>query len=803
MREEPAAHLTPPERRVALLVVPGVGDKGPGDDLDTVTAALVAEAGFRDAQRHDLVLVPDYGDRASTEARAEDGYRTPWCRLRPSGGAPVVDVYELYWADLSRFPAGLLRFLYTAYALFLELATIGLEALRATRAVGLRRAAAARAALVALSWVLAVPVLASTGVLVLLTAALFVAVTLSDRPALVVGATVTFGVGALVAGWWGGTRLRRGGWRGALPLLLLLVAAATVAGTAWRIVRDESVAVGLANSLMLATAYPFRIAWLAAAALAAVAALALVALVPARDGQAVGERLRAAYTGLLTVAIGTVGIAVAGAVVLASFAALALPSADDARWGPRAERVLCLEQRTALAPERCRALAARELAVAERSGAAPQVTRLLAQERALLVRAEDLSRAVRQARSAAQFDVARGLAFQAGALRGEANAVRAALGDRSPAADVYPTEWATRLFGQALAPLYMALLVGLALGVLALVALLPLLLTAALRPLSRDDAGAASVAEGGALGFALRSLGARPGLVPLLAGLLVAAGAVGWVWIADADLGSADVGGGLASLGALVGALLLAVRALGISPRRPFGSASGNLEKLRRGLDLAYDIATYLRVAQPGVVAPRERMLARYRALVEHVAAGGVDGRPYDALVVVAHSQGTVLSAAALFGDRHRDPQAHPLRAFAEFPCVSLLTFGSPLRQIYDARFPGQYEWVRDPLAHPGLTRVLRGEWVNLYRAGDYVGRELWSERGEEQRYDPGVLAFTGTAPNLTLREFCLGTGSHTGYWSDPRFVPVLRYLVLRAGGVPAPWPGPLDEPRPARPGGP
>ena len=222
------------------------------------------------------------------------------------------------------------------------------------------------------------------------------------------------------------------------------------------------------------------------------------------------------------------------------------------------------------------------------------------------------------------------------------------------------------------------------------------------------------------------------GLIGITALLAAAAGVVvSWI-VLGAEPGSR----GAAELGAAVavvtGGLLVTVRLLGITPSRALGQASGPLERVRIVLDIPYDVATYLRVSQPGlVVAPRRRMLRRYRALLREVAAGGVDRVPYDGLVITAHSQGTVLSAATLFGDAFRAPPAEPLDraepAIALPPRVSLVTFGSPLRQLYGERFPGQYDWVRARLDAPEGFAPLTDHWVNLYRSGDYVGRTLWA----------------------------------------------------------------------------
>jgi hypothetical protein len=229
----------------------------------------------------------------------------------------------------------------------------------------------------------------------------------------------------------------------------------------------------------------------------------------------------------------------------------------------------------------------------------------------------------------------------------------------------------------------------------------------------------------------------------------------------------------------------VAVRFLGVSPRRPFGANTAALERLRIVLDIPYDVATYLRVSQPGIVAPRERMLRRYRALLGEVAAGGVDRVPYDALVIVSHSQGTVLSAATLFGDANRSPRARPLDEeepdMTLPPEVSLLTCGSPLRQLYGERFPGQYDWVRELPRRPGGLRPVTGTWVNLYRSGDYVGRALWARDPDAPEvFDPERPAYDLRAPGgPRVVEGCVGAGSHTGYWSEAALGDWVIRLVL------------------------
>jgi len=642
----------------------------------------------------------------------------------------VVDLYEMRWADISRFPEGLLRFLSTIYALLLQISTIGLEALRILRARGLRRAEWARVGLVAFSWTLALGVIGVTVAVLLETGAVLAAVALDDHPAL--GATVAIAIAltALGSAIWGAGRLRAGGWRVPAPAALG-VAAAAVAHAAVR-VADDGLRVGLGNALADLVAYPLRIAWLAAS-LAAVAAALLLAAMPwrRRPGRTVerdDEAEGAAVTGIVSLVVAPLGVAIVSAILFASFGALALEVADGHSWGSEVGELRCLEEPNSPTTTIC--------AEVDGAGGAPA-----------------------------------------------------------------PTDWGLELFGRGLAPLVPTLAVaGVLLGLALLVAVLPFAIaTLVARVERRRNARGASEREGELMSSALLTLSSPMAALLALVAIGVSAYAVGAIWIWEGALpGSLEAAQLGASVALVMSGLLVAVRVLGISPRRPFGRTTGWLERIRVVLDIPYDVATYLRVTQPGVVvAPRRRMLRRYRALLREIADGGVDREPYAGVVFVAHSQGTVLTAAALFGDQFRDPPEGPLAEETPGlelpPRRSLVTFGSPLRQLYGERFPGQFDWVRRRLDEPGGLAPLTDCWVNLYRSGDYVGRTLWApDPHAPEVWDPGRLAYhRRLADGLEVVEHSLGPGSHTGYWAAPLLGEWVMHLIERAAGRPGPRPGP------------
>jgi len=165
----------------------------------------------------------------------------------------------------------------------------------------------------------------------------------------------------------------------------------------------------------------------------------------------------------------------------------------------------------------------------------------------------------------------------------------------------------------------------------------------------------------------------------------------------------------------------------------------------------------------------------------------------YDRIVVVAHSQGTVISAELLRFLSSRDqraptPDDTPLLAGKPLPPVSLLTLGCPLRQLYGARFPGLYAWVlarNGRVFGPRATDIGVARWMNAFCSGDYVGRWLWSNAQHDPQlrhpmsnkvgHDPfgRVDAYTGFNPTPPAEahlhearevEVCLGLGAHTHY---------------------------------------
>jgi len=259
------------------------------------------------------------------------------------------------------------------------------------------------------------------------------------------------------------------------------------------------------------------------------------------------------------------------------------------------------------------------------------------------------------------------------------------------------------------------------------------------------------------------------------------------VWLAPLVFGAAGLAAALSLLGGLLSRYAPAVRA---------------------PLDVALDVDNYFREF-PRKQIPRARIFARYVALLEHIAAQGCDR-----LVIVAHSQGCVISVETLRWlregqrpDSAKAPQGRRQLLRLLGGDVRLLTAGCPLRQLYAARFPTLYRWVlrKDGVfCGPRAEDIGVRQWLNAYTSGDYVGRWLWSRNGPNDDLlghpladvlHPGALgrgsvydAFAPTPPDdselgaTAEAETCLGVGAHTHYFEpDQQVVAWLIDYLLRS----------------------
>jgi hypothetical protein len=204
----------------------------------------------------------------------------------------------------------------------------------------------------------------------------------------------------------------------------------------------------------------------------------------------------------------------------------------------------------------------------------------------------------------------------------------------------------------------------------------------------------------------------------------------------------------------------------------------------RQGLDVALDVINYLR-EHPADSTIRGQIFARYISLLRYVSSwrSPLDGSSYDRIIIFAHSQGTMITVDLL-----RFLQVEPdkdLALFNEANRIQLFTMGCPLRQLYGLRFPHIYDWARHTEGArsgtalpanrlPDPTQLLSvSQWINAYRSGDYVGRNLWRSEEDPDVYDPEVVV---EDPGKTRREFCIGGGAHVHYW-DKTALPIREEL--------------------------
>jgi hypothetical protein len=121
-------------------------------------------------------------------------------------------------------------------------------------------------------------------------------------------------------------------------------------------------------------------------------------------------------------------------------------------------------------------------------------------------------------------------------------------------------------------------------------------------------------------------------------------------------------------------------------------------------------------------------------------------------VLIIAHSQGTIISLEALLDEK----LAEGLRGRA----VALATFGSPFTHLYQQYFPTQYGSLG-----AGRWAALSGvvsRWINLFRIDDYVGTSV---EGPQNDWPENVPLPAGY------------TQAHTSYWEAGIFRPAAKLL--------------------------
>jgi hypothetical protein len=203
---------------------------------------------------------------------------------------------------------------------------------------------------------------------------------------------------------------------------------------------------------------------------------------------------------------------------------------------------------------------------------------------------------------------------------------------------------------------------------------------------------------------------------------------------------------------------------------------------LRNVLDILLDVDNWL-FRKPKQATPRGQILARALSLQQWISRSD----RYARIVVVAHSQGTVISADLLRLLQANEELAN--RVFEkQKPEIRLVTAGSPLRQLYAQRFPDEYGWAEQEATGGPDHRQLYGvnRWISIYCSGDYVGRALWQPRADlADKLDDAKSSQIPAVDPVDLgdqprQDVLLGAVAHTHYFDgdDPRVCAILRAQI-------------------------
>lgn len=135
-------------------------------------------------------------------------------------------------------------------------------------------------------------------------------------------------------------------------------------------------------------------------------------------------------------------------------------------------------------------------------------------------------------------------------------------------------------------------------------------------------------------------------------------------------------------------------------------------------------------------------------------------------IVLVAHSQGTMISIEAL---RRHGAQ---WRGWAPPGAkLALVTMGSPYTHLYNTYFPAAFPPVaalQDLRPVSATPPGLLDRWTNIFRIDDFVGTHIDTTRASG-------AADQGTGWPV---EEPVGPGGHTQYWTDRNVIPKLRVAI-------------------------
>ena len=203
-----------------------------------------------------------------------------------------------------------------------------------------------------------------------------------------------------------------------------------------------------------------------------------------------------------------------------------------------------------------------------------------------------------------------------------------------------------------------------------------------------------------------------------------------------------DIGATSKNFLAGVGAYLVVTTIVGLVT---VGALAFRVPATRKLVGILWDVASFWPRACHPLAAPcyAERTVPD---LVTFITDQRV-AEPDRTVVLSAHSQGTVISAATIWQLDRFDSTPGGDAAVRVLPRLGLLTFGCVLRRLYGRYFPVYF----GPARLADLQRVLRSDgdltaeprWRNLWRYTDYLGGQVTS--GPPQAV-PNAPVTTGSA---------------------------------------------------------
>jgi hypothetical protein len=200
-------------------------------------------------------------------------------------------------------------------------------------------------------------------------------------------------------------------------------------------------------------------------------------------------------------------------------------------------------------------------------------------------------------------------------------------------------------------------------------------------------------------------------------------------------------------------------------------------QSTRRLVGIIWDVSTFWPRANHPLTPPcsAERAVPQLADRIKEL-----NEKETDCTVVSAHSQGSVLAAAAILRLAHgSDPRIGVLKH------VSLLTYGNPLRRLYARSFPAYFsEYVLR-----AVSDSLPNRWTNLWAETDPIGGNIFTDTENPQaaRRSTCVKDVLMTPDPLTLeddpRSFTkLKVCDHSGFRDRPEYQEELDSLKNKLG---------------------